>query len=60
MKLFLATAFAACAFGASGVAAAPDADAVPTLPSYGVPPSKQYSGFLNASAVEDGTHLHYW
>lgn len=40
--------------------AAPESDAVPELPLYGVPPAPMYSGFLNASAVEPGTFLHYW
>ena len=40
--------------------AAPAADAVASLPGYGVPPTPQYSGFLNASAAEPGTMLHYW
>mmetsp|Transcript_52797 Transcript_52797/g.153579 ORF Transcript_52797/g.153579 Transcript_52797/m.153579 type:complete len:553 (-) Transcript_52797:108-1766(-) len=39
---------------------APVQDAVPHLPFYGVPPSPQWSGFLNASAAEPGTMLHYW
>eukprot|EP00618_Florenciella_parvula_P001494 CAMPEP_0119483160 /NCGR_PEP_ID=MMETSP1344-20130328/10690_1 /TAXON_ID=236787 /ORGANISM="Florenciella parvula, Strain CCMP2471" /LENGTH=538 /DNA_ID=CAMNT_0007517629 /DNA_START=73 /DNA_END=1689 /DNA_ORIENTATION=+ len=39
---------------------APDADAVPHLPDYGVPPSPMWSGYLDASAAEDGTKLHYW
>jgi len=54
MKLLLAAAFAGIA------CAAPADDAIPSVPDYGTPPSAQYSGFLNASAVEDGTYLHYW
>ena len=47
--------------GAAATAlAAPDADAVASLPGYGPPPSRQWSGFLNASAAEPGTMLHYW
>mmetsp|Transcript_35831 Transcript_35831/g.43273 ORF Transcript_35831/g.43273 Transcript_35831/m.43273 type:complete len:567 (-) Transcript_35831:245-1945(-) len=40
--------------------AAPASDAVDSLPMFGVPPTPQYSGFLDASAAEEGTHLHYW
>lgn len=39
---------------------APDGDAVPLLPDYGVPPSPMWSGYLDASAAEEGTKLHYW
>jgi cathepsin A (carboxypeptidase C) len=38
----------------------PPSDLVEFLPGYGVPPTPQYSGFLDASAAEPGTHLHYW
>lgn len=38
----------------------PAEDRVAFLPGYGVPPFPQYSGFLDASAAEPGTHLHYW
>ena len=38
----------------------PSEDRVGFLPGYGVPPFPQYSGFLDASAAEPGTHLHYW
>ncbi len=41
-------------------AAAPTADRVSSLPGYGPPPTNMYSGFLNASAAERGTNLHYW
>ena len=58
MKVFLGAAVAAVA--GAVVSGAPAGDAVPALPSFGAPPSAQYSGFLNASAAEDGTHLHYW
>lgn len=40
--------------------AAPDSDSVPFLPGYGEPPSPQWSGYLDASAEEPGTMLHYW
>lgn len=40
--------------------AAPSAEAVPHLPGYGRPPAPQWSGYLNASAAEPGTMLHYW
>mmetsp|Transcript_68653 Transcript_68653/g.129489 ORF Transcript_68653/g.129489 Transcript_68653/m.129489 type:complete len:544 (+) Transcript_68653:44-1675(+) len=39
---------------------APSAEAVPYLPGYGRPPAPQWSGYLNASAAEPGTMLHYW
>ena len=51
------------------VAAAPDADAVPTLPDFGAPPTPQYSGYLNAKGTADKPgcatsekecQLHYW
>ena len=29
-------------------------------PGFGAPPHPQYSGFLDASAAEPGTKLHYW
>lgn len=45
---------------AGAATAAPEADFVPTLPGYGVPPSPQWSGYLDASAEEPGTMLHYW
>merc|ERR1719191_407458 len=52
MKILLAVA---------GVArAAPAGDSVPSLPGYGIPPTPQWSGYLDASAVEKGTMLHYW
>ena len=41
-------------------AGAPGADRVGSLPGYGPPPTPMYSGFLNASAAERGTRLHYW
>lgn len=43
-----------------GLHAAPAADTVENLPGYGPPPTKQYSGFLDAGAAEPGTMLHYW
>ena len=39
--------------------AAIDADLVDTLPGYGKPMSKQYSGFLSADA-KSTVQLHYW
>jgi len=42
------------------VPTSPIADAVPILPGYGAPPTPHFSGFLNASAAEPGTNLHYW
>ena len=38
----------------------PSDDLVLHLPGYGPPPAPQYSGFLDASAAEPGTKLHYW
>ena len=38
----------------------PAEDRVVHLPGYGAPPAPQYSGFLDASAAEPGTKLHYW
>jgi len=40
--------------------ASPSKDSVPNLPGYGKPPAPMWSGFLNASAEEPGTYLHYW
>lgn len=42
------------------VRATPRADAVLQLPGYGKPPAPQWSGFLDSSAAEPGTKLHYW
>jgi len=51
----------ACAILQHWVAtASPDADSVLHLPGWGAPPSPQWSGFLDASAEEPGTMLHYW
>ena len=52
--------FALAMIAAVATVATPDADAVLSLPGYGKPPSPQFSGFLNASAAEPGTMLHYW
>ena len=52
--------FALAMTAAVATVATPDADAVLSLPGYGTPPSPQFSGFLNASAAEPGTMLHYW
>lgn len=41
-------------------ASAPAPDAVPLLPGFGTPPTPHFSGYLNASAAEPGTMLHYW
>eukprot|EP00656_Telonema_subtile_P017622 TRINITY_DN1947_c0_g1_i1.p1 TRINITY_DN1947_c0_g1~~TRINITY_DN1947_c0_g1_i1.p1 ORF type:complete len:558 (-),score=103.07 TRINITY_DN1947_c0_g1_i1:70-1743(-) len=49
--------------------ASPDSDAVPSLPDYGAPPSRQWSGFLNGkgtaaapgcATTEAECMLHYW
>ena len=40
--------------------ASPSSDAVASLPGYGKPPTRHFSGFLDASAAEPGTKLHYW
>lgn len=42
------------------VDSAPPTDVVYSLPSYGTPPSPQWSGYLDASDAEPGTMLHYW
>lgn len=44
----------------SAALAAPAADRVSSLPGFGAPPTPHFSGFLNASAAEPGTFLHYW
>lgn len=46
-------------FPKGGLGARPR-DAVAQLPGWGVPPAPQWSGYLNASAAEPGTMLHYW
>lgn len=38
----------------------PPSDYITSLPGYGSTPTPQWSGFLNASAAEPGTFLHYW
>lgn len=38
----------------------PESDLVTHLPGFGALPHPQYSGFLDASAAEPGTKLHYW
>ncbi|KAK3267646.1 hypothetical protein CYMTET_23810 [Cymbomonas tetramitiformis] len=38
----------------------PVEDEVTDLPPFGKPPSRQWSGWLDVSAVENGTFLHYW
>ena len=38
----------------------PASDFVAYLPGFGVPPTPQYSGFLDAGASAPGTKLHYW
>ena len=62
-SIFSASPLARCAMLSllpSTTLTAPAADAVSSLPGYGPPPTPQYSGFLNASAAEPGTMLHYW
>ena len=57
----IAVAFAvafACHHGTFATAA-PAGDAVPTLPSYGTPPTPLWSGFLNATEGHAGDMLHY-
>ena len=44
---------------ASFAVAAPEADRVKSLPRFGEPPAPQFSGFLDASAVEKGIVLEY-
>ncbi len=53
----LATLVCLCA---TTTMAAPASDLVTNLPGFGAPPTPHYSGFLNASASEPGTYLHYW
>lgn len=38
----------------------PPSDYIYTLPGWGSTPTPHWSGFLNASAAEPGTYLHYW
>ena len=38
----------------------PYLDYIDNLPGWGSTPTPQWSGFLNASAAEPGTMLHYW
>ena len=38
----------------------PESDLVTNPLGFGAPPHPQYSGFLDASAAEPGTKLHYW
>lgn len=38
----------------------PPSDYIDNLPGWGSTPTPQWSGFLNASAAEKGTYLHYW
>jgi cathepsin A (carboxypeptidase C) len=40
--------------------AALEAESIPSLPDFGTPPSPMWSGYLDASAAENGTMLHYW
>jgi cathepsin A (carboxypeptidase C) len=40
--------------------ASPSEDVINSLPTFGKPPTPQWSGFLDSSAVENGTMLHYW
>lgn len=47
-------------FFVAGAHAALPQEAVTNLPGYGEPPAPQWSGYLDASAVEPGTKLHYW
>lgn len=42
------------------VAGAPSEDRITSLPDFGAPPTAAFSGYLDASAAEDGTMLHYW
>lgn len=38
----------------------PAGDAISGLPGFGRPPTPMWSGYLDASAAADGTHLFYW
>lgn len=42
----------------AGAAAAPAEDAVVSLPGFGAPPARQWSGYLKGQGL--GTRLHYW
>ena len=46
--------------GAQNPGPGPASDYVAFLPGYGAPPRPQYSGYVDASAAEPGTKLHYW
>ena len=61
--------FAASVLVAEFAAAAPAEDAVPSLPLYGAPPTKMYSGYLDAKGPKEAPgcatsekvcQLHYW
>jgi serine carboxypeptidase-like clade I len=54
LRVCAASVLIAGAFGAI------ESEFVPTLPLFGTPPSPMWSGFLDASAAENGTMLHYW
>ena len=51
---------AACLLAADNCDAVPEDDAVLSLPGWGQPPTRQFAGFLDASAAEPGTRLFYW
>ena len=51
---------ATLALAVSTVTAGPHMDYIDNLPGWGSTPTPQWSGFLNASAAEPGTMLHYW
>ena len=46
-----------CALAVGLAVAAPPADRILSLPSYGAPADPQYSGYLNGG---NGQMLHYW
>lgn len=52
----------AALIGASS--AAVDADAIPDLPGWGVPPSKMYAGYVPCNdgnkSMDGKIHMHYW
>ena len=53
-----------CFLGGSTTLAAVEKDAIPHLPGYGYPPSKQYAGYISASdgnsSMDGKIHMHYW
>ena len=65
-NLAAASAALVCALQTRGVSSAPSSDLIVTLPGYGPPPTRHYSGYLDASDGCDTEtngevcRLHYW